>query len=333
LDCFDGYIGLSGCGSSTPESGVYINSLPGISIEVANGIADSEQRTFLNAWTDIQARALRRFKTDTINYLKKKFDLNIISDFINTGRAFTNDVTAAAAGYRGRKISAVGEYPSKLQQLYVEEVLIYLSNGISTTLYIIDENGETQFSQAVTASSTGWKRVFVGENFDSQDLYVVYDSTTVNSVKTVNTSDLEYNLSCYCQDVCGDCGDCDLSTTGVSTTDLDDIDSYDTGTNSFGLSVIFGLRCSWEPLLCANREAFIEPLVNLLGAEFCSEQIYTTRVNRFTTLDKQKAKDLRIELEGAYQSSLSAVLDGLSVEDYDCCIDCQPIISQVQCTP
>lgn len=63
MDCLQGYIGIQGCGapSAAPGSGLYINQLPGVSLEVIESIADDEQENFLGVWADVETRALKKF--------------------------------------------------------------------------------------------------------------------------------------------------------------------------------------------------------------------------------------------------------------------------------
>jgi hypothetical protein len=76
MDCLKGYIGIQGCGAPAPEipdplpagetesdyfSGLYINQLPGVNLEVIESIADAEQENFLGVWTDVENRALKKF--------------------------------------------------------------------------------------------------------------------------------------------------------------------------------------------------------------------------------------------------------------------------------
>jgi hypothetical protein len=77
MDCLQGYIGIQGCGApaaptvpdplpagATSEdyfSGLYINQLPGVNLEVIESIADDEQENFLGVWADVQTRALKKF--------------------------------------------------------------------------------------------------------------------------------------------------------------------------------------------------------------------------------------------------------------------------------
>jgi hypothetical protein len=67
MDCLQGYIGIQGCGAQEPStdegafSGLYINQLPGVNLEVIESIADDEQENFLGVWADVELRALKKF--------------------------------------------------------------------------------------------------------------------------------------------------------------------------------------------------------------------------------------------------------------------------------
>lgn len=75
LDCLDNYIGVKGCGEE-PGSGQYINSLPGISLENIDMIADGEQISYAGVWADVVSEAKPRFKTDVRSELSKCYQLS-----------------------------------------------------------------------------------------------------------------------------------------------------------------------------------------------------------------------------------------------------------------
>lgn len=83
LDCFIGYVGLTYCGGvyEQPDSGIYLNSLPGISIKSIDQIADEEQTTYLGVWADVQSSAVAQFRIDVISELNKCFKLNKDCDY------------------------------------------------------------------------------------------------------------------------------------------------------------------------------------------------------------------------------------------------------------
>jgi hypothetical protein len=83
LTCFIDYIGLSYCEGvyEQPGSGLYLNSLPGISIESIDKIADSEQVTYLGVWADVQTAAVAQFRIDVMTELNKCFKLERGCDY------------------------------------------------------------------------------------------------------------------------------------------------------------------------------------------------------------------------------------------------------------
>lgn len=82
--CLIGYIGIRVCDTDeVPESGQWINSLPGISLESVDKIADKEQITYKGVWTDVQTEAANRFYTDVVNELSKCYKLQPYCDYEN----------------------------------------------------------------------------------------------------------------------------------------------------------------------------------------------------------------------------------------------------------
>lgn len=77
MECLKDYIGLLACANQTvPESGLYINSLPGVSLESIDKIANGDQITYAGVWNDVQTQAFIRFKNDFINTLNKCYTIN-----------------------------------------------------------------------------------------------------------------------------------------------------------------------------------------------------------------------------------------------------------------
>lgn len=83
LTCLVDYIGLQNCGGvyEQSESGLYINSLPGISLESIEKIADAEQVTYKGVWDDAQTEAMVRFKIDFIAEVTRCYKINKECDY------------------------------------------------------------------------------------------------------------------------------------------------------------------------------------------------------------------------------------------------------------
>lgn len=83
MECLIDYIGIKICGNETSGSGQFINSLPGISLESIDKIADSEQITYAGVWNDVQLEAANRFYVDVVNELTKCYELQPYCDYEN----------------------------------------------------------------------------------------------------------------------------------------------------------------------------------------------------------------------------------------------------------
>lgn len=74
-------------------------------------------------------------------------------------------------------------------------------------------------------------------------------------------------------------------------------------------------------LVCDSLELFALPLWYLLGSELCYERMYSDSINRFTTIDKKKASDLRSDFLIDFQTELANAVKGIDVKGSDCVDD------------
>lgn len=83
MQCFNDYIGLSFCAGvyESPASGIYINSLPGMSMESIDKTADHEQINYLGVWEDVQTNAIAQFRLDIITEINKCYKINCDCDY------------------------------------------------------------------------------------------------------------------------------------------------------------------------------------------------------------------------------------------------------------
>lgn len=81
MDCLNGYTGIRICGDEILPAGGFINSLPGISLESIDKIANEDQITYAGVWNDVQAEAAARFEIDFISEVTKCYKLNAYCDY------------------------------------------------------------------------------------------------------------------------------------------------------------------------------------------------------------------------------------------------------------
>jgi hypothetical protein len=327
LNCLIDHIGIEGCGGEVPVSNLYINRLPGIELKALDKIATQDQVNFSGVWNDIQERSVRRFRNEAIKMFKKRYKLKTITQSVDIERKIdTTSTTAAAAEYRGYTLELNREesdfVASNLQSQYIQTLPLYLPGALNTTVKIYDLDTETQLFSLVVTGASGWNIVRVDETFTARRLYVVYDATLINSVEQdiekLKQAVLYGNDGPY---LCYSYSNLNVEIRGASSTIADKFNiTY--GNDTFGLSGLFSITCSFDALICNNLSVFETPLWYLEAAEFCFERQFTSRLNEYTTFGKDKAKELRDEYEERFMSELETVIEGIDLDLKDSCLQC-----------
>lgn len=336
MNCLIDYIGIRGCTNTTSLSGVYINDfLQGVEWRQIDQIADADQLSFVGVWSDIQSRASYRFKNDVNVALQNKFanngfnsgyKLKQITQSHDIGKVLNSTTYAPANEARGFRIK-LGDFASNLQYIHIQNINIYFSAPSNITLTFKDvDTGLTLGTKVVNAVS-GWNNIYIGSDYYSKNLSVTYNATGITSSSLSLTSVNGYDADCDCCIACTNT--CEAYVYGVKGT---------TQTNdTYGLSPIFSVKCSYDTLVCNNKAHFLTSWAYLLGAELMAERIYSSRINRWTTIDKNRAIELRKEFEARYMGGivneikfagdLNTAVYGLSLNQSDCCVECDAPIS------
>lgn len=334
MNCLQGYIGIRGCADSEPESGLYINDLPGISLESLDKIANSEQITYAKVFEDIERRALRRFSTLVNNWLSLRYQIKNLKQSANFGSNVENTTTIAAAKYRGFVVWLSDSelyVKSNLHYIHIQSLKLYLGAAVNTSIKVYDileRTGDSivieQLNSFPVTGAVGWNTVRVNEDFQpTLGLLIVYNSTGILS----RNFEIPEQINDYCGCAC-ECFGCELKIEGVETDDLN-IDSITRGVNTYGLSGVLSIGCRFDQFICDNRQNFAVALWYLYGYEYWYERIYTDRLNRFGTIDRQKAIEARNEFWKIFNEEMETALSGVEIKQ-DCCIECN---AQVKAVP
>lgn len=89
-------------------------------------------------------------------------------------------------------------------------------------------------------------------------------------------------------------------------------------------------------LICEKKELFYVAMWYLFGTELMIERTSSDTISRFTTIDLDKAEQLKGEFYAEFQSFLSDAIDSINPEDSDCvtsCVECNDSIRFVMQTP
>ncbi len=325
MRCLYNYIGLLGCGTEVPESGLFINTQPGITTESIAATADNEQENYLGVWEDIQQRAILKFNTLVLSRLKSKFKIKSVLDTINVGKEIATSTTfVPEPKWKGFNVTYFTPEINSLTQIHVQEIVLYLSVNASTTVKIFDVDSTEVLFTAIITNKNGWVKINVAKSFYAKNLFIAYDTTAVTQTSLPIPF---YQPGSGCDCTCS-CVDCSLTIHGASA-DTATPTELTKGDDTFGLSAIFSLKCTLENLVCNNKELFANAWMNLLAAEVMTESIYTARVNRWTTVDRKKAEELRQEFDSAFIGEIDNVVSSLELHD-KCCVECQDFVKVVE---
>lgn len=340
LNCLIDHIGIRGCSDlPTPPSGLYINSLPGVTLEMIDKIADSEQVDFFGVWDDVQLRAVKRFRNEVNAIFAERYKIKTMTQSVNIEKRIdTTSTTAASPSYRGFTLELNQEnqsyVPSNLQSIYIQTLPIYSDYAGAVLVKIFDLDTETQVYSSSETFVAGWNNVSILSTFSYRRLYVVYDSTNINSVNldieklkqaVLYNGEYQYYYLSYPYST----GNIQIK--GATSTIADPFNiTY--GSDTFGMSGMFSVLCSFDALICNNLTVFETAFWYLLGSELMYERAFSDRLNEYTAFDRDTAKELNQlfnamyrggEVEGIkYPGELKIAIGGINLNQYDHCLEC-----------
>ena len=327
--CLDNYIGLRGCGSTTPPSGLYVNDLPGMSLENLVTLTNIDEPTYTDIWTMVQGRAQSRFSLDVREAMGKHYKLNSLMQGINVGNevgSLASSVPAQWAGFTIELIDDNYQYvPSPFASIHVQQIVFYADQIYSGVQFeIIDLDTDQVLGTYIQDLTSGKNIIEVNTTFHNLYINPAWRLAVVVNMGTItNLLDLvlPYNrsmMSC-----------CDVRLQGFTSDG--GVLSGTSGSNTYGVSGIFSIVCNWDAMICQNKTLFSRAYWYLLGIEVLTEQLYSTKLNQFTTVNLQRLNELRAEYQVEYSKSLEQVAGGLKLS-CDCCIECNESVQLREAT-
>ena len=135
MDCLIDFIGLRTQGAPTPDSGMYINDLPGITVSQITDIATTEQATFLDVWATVQRRSAKIFETAFTNAMAKRYRLKKITEAFQLSSTVDTTITTPAqtGTLRGLLIDCY-YLKSPFHYIPIDKVHLYLASAPSDPL-------------------------------------------------------------------------------------------------------------------------------------------------------------------------------------------------------
>lgn len=316
MNCLNDYIGLRGCTTVTPNSGLYVNDLPGISLKQIVSLTNEEEKTYLELWDMIQLRGQSRFSLDVREQMSKTYKIKSINQGINVNGLSAGTGTIPSNANYGFTIEYntmnTGYTPSPLSFIHIQQIQFYAEFSGTKQILFIDIDSNQVLLNSVVSFTTGLNKFEINQTFDNvQRIFVSFDFNASDDYTSIKAPALV-----------GNC--CGAMVRGAWYDS-----SFHFTQELYGFSPIFTVGCSWDGLICQNKNIFSRAFWYLLGIEILTEVIYSSKLNQFTTVSLQKATDLRTEYQVEYMKALEQICSGMTL-DCDCCLECSGSVQLIE---
>jgi len=91
--------------------------------------------------------------------------------------------------------------------------------------------------------------------------------------------------------------------------------------------------CVFADRICDDKDTFLQAWMYLLGAELMIERTVTPRINKLTTIDANKAEELRDMFTGMYENAMDDIINATRIEKEDPCFECRESFVRVERLP
>lgn len=313
-DCLENYIGIQGtCSDVTSESGLYINTLPSISLKLLANLSDEETKDFTGLWNEIYARSVNMLESDVLIKAQKYFKTNLLLDNQQTGYyADPLEVVTASNELKGNTIECYYN-TSRYLSIYVNSVQLYLPSAINGNIYIYNLMNGALLDTIAYTGVVGINVIQINKTYKSygQDtkIFVCYDGNTTNSIETVPIDGSNLAIT-------------NGAKIAVGTTVLNA--SLTRSGEAYGLIVDYNLKCDISEFICSSKDLFKFAFWWKLGSQIMFDRMNSDRMNKYT-LNKTKVelKDLYNYYEDNYDKIMESVLDNLEKNSDQVCFSCR----------
>lgn len=298
-----------------PESDIFINDAPGITLKSAAAIASDEQKSGYDLLKSIIKNATVFTFDDFVNQINSTFQYDYIAE-IRKIKYFDGSVLPMVAKDRGLVLK---RWRSDMAQIYVEYIHLKSATSGTFDFKIIDGN-ETK-TVTVQLQADIEKSVFVDYMADSEEIRIVADNTAMEVYSGP--------ISSYANG-CSACGS-------------QNENFFMTGWNGnseelkyFGIGVTAMVKCVEEKMICKllPRMSFI--IWYRAQMMFWDEALKGTRLNPISTHTKAIAEaaydDAKVEYDKHYANFVPTIKNYLIKTKGDC-IKCNSSIKYANTIP
>jgi hypothetical protein len=270
-----------------PESKLYINQLPGITLKQAANITPESIRSGGEFLKECTVMAARHVFDEFSQELQPYFDFNNIVESREINR-FSEQYNAVYAGDRGL---IVRRWRSEAARLFIEEVYVKVKQSGTITLNVIDGNTTTEYQAEVEADAIN--TVVINHRTESESVKIVFDQSSVESYEGTYNS----------YDGCSSCGYRNSKNIFVGGWNGSGTDG-----KNYGLGVKVHAQCYEDNILCSLVPKMYFLIWYKSGILALKEHVATSRMNHIATFTKEKAEQLLEQYEVEYREKYNILV-------------------------
>ena len=301
--CYLDYITLRSEGTS--KSGLYVEDLPGFPIDSVNILRTDDVSSLSEFWTRFYARCVQNFSTYIGGKVGKRFYNGEVTESYETGR-FREESNATSEQYAGVRFDFPNHRYRETHLLRIRVNVESVGSPLPSFIVFDKVGGSVLDTITVTSLSVGENEIQVYKVYDSDELYIAYDTSQVTLKQTA------YPYRHY---------------------DRQDNLTFIGQVNGGGIIAEINNFCSMEKFVCTRLHALKNVFWHFIGRELMLERVLTNNINRYTTLTKEKAD----ELLGYYNQQLEEVtksaLKHVRINDDKICMECRGTVAQKKALP
>lgn len=300
-NCFDNLITLGNISPEiTPRSGLFVTDLPGISLNQFEALVKDGQTGVDEFWDKLYKRAKTTFLSQITARLNDSFHVEKVISSELSGVFVPERTINDSESKAGVSIEFL---KSKYSVIEIQTIQIWSVGAVEGAIIeIIDNDTEVTIKTIEADLNDGFNIIDVFEQFENENIRVVYDPTQVQSIETTNFKHIKK-------------GCCTLCTRGVEQI------------NGGGLQVEFSTLCSLELFVCSRIGQFKTAFWYWIGVELMKERLTSELTNCFT-IDLEEAKRLLDIYDGEFQSALDPILKNMKIKDDHVCFDCKGSVTK-----
>lgn len=330
MDCLTNFIGLRNCGLPTPESGLELNILPGMSTELADKIANSEQVNFLGVYRDLEKRALLRLRDDIINAMADQVSWNeVVYQTRRLAKTTTSSprIIPASSEHRGIYIMLP---ESKYSELKVITLYLYSAQIVTTTLKVWDLNDGAEVHTQNISLVEGFNEITIDKIFNLkyriQEYFIGVDCSGVDTIESLPDYYYWYgnDWSCgyNCASLPGSRGIFQIYAGTLDVSLAASKSNLSLSSMGKGIAIAAEVSCSIDQFICDNRNRLAQAILYLYGAEMLASKLGSPRMNYFASTNLERTDALRAEYEVKYKSNLKRILKSIPLAGENICFNC-----------